>query len=48
VLKRPGEGPPEKWRAIGSAFDDTAKTVRLCVILLVLTVPWIAVALIMR
>jgi hypothetical protein len=39
LLRLPSE-PPEKWRTVQSALETTAKTRRLCLILLVSSIPF--------
>jgi len=40
MLLRLPPDPPEKWRAVQTALESTSKTVRLCLILLVSSVPF--------
>jgi hypothetical protein len=40
MLLRLPPDPPEKWRTVRSALETTAKTRRLCVILLVSSIPF--------
>ena len=35
--------PPEKWRVIGAALENNGKTFRLCLILLVITLPTVLI-----
>ena len=41
LVRDPGgmhRAPPEKWQAIQYALDDTARTIRLCAILLTMSI----------
>jgi hypothetical protein len=41
MLLRLPPDPPEKWRTVQSALETTAKTRRLCLILLVSSIPFV-------
>jgi hypothetical protein len=41
VLIRMPQDPPEKWRTVESALETPAKTRRLCMILLVSSIPFV-------
>lgn len=42
--RHPDRDLAEKWRVIGTALEDNGKTLRLCLILLVITLPTAIIA----